>query len=142
MMKKPLQYIIIDDDQTNNLICSHVIKKFNSNAQVLLFQDPEEALESFLNKNEEKLIGKKQTVVFLDLNMPSISGWEFLEALEKNKPEILSHVEIYILSSSIEDFSEQLKRYPYLAGFLSKPLTKHNLQEIALTKGNSFRGFN
>lgn len=132
-MKKPQQFIIIDDDQTNNLICSHVIKKFNSNAEVILFQDPDLALESFLN-DEEKLNDKNQTVMFLDLNMPSMSGWEFLDVLEKNKPEILQHAEIYILSSSIEDFSQQMEQYPYMAGFISKPLTKDILQEIALKK--------
>lgn len=129
-MKGPEQYIVIDDDQTNNLICSYLLKIFNPKATVHLFNDPEKALQSLSNETGNINIHKK-TVIFLDINMPAMSGWDFLEELQKSNPDILQRFEIYILSSSIEDFSNERKEYPYLAGFLSKPLTKAHLQEIA-----------
>lgn len=128
-MKKQKEYIVIDDDQTNNLICNFLIKKFNPDAAVVLFDNPEIALHAFLS-NQEGLDSDKEITVFLDLNMPLMSGWDFLDELSREKPDILKQFEIYILSSSIEDFSSKKEKYPYLAGFLSKPLSKAHLQEI------------
>lgn len=128
-MKKPKQYIVIDDDQTSNLITSFLIEKFDPGSAVVLFDVPGVALRNFIDRKEE-LLRDRKTVVFLDLNMPLMSGWDFLDELSRKNPAILLQLEIYILSSSIEDFSEQRKKYPFLAGFLSKPLSKIHLQEI------------
>lgn len=132
-MKKQRQYIVIDDDHTSNMICSFLLKKFDPDANVILFEDPVLALQTILNNEEEKYKYSK-TIVFLDLNMPLMSGWEFLDDLKKNKPEILKQLEFYILSSSIEDFSNKRESYPCLAGFLSKPLSKAHLKKMEENK--------
>ena len=58
-----------------------------------------------------------------------MTGFEFLDAL-KNKIDFQKKLRIYILSSSIEDFSLQAGRYPFIQGFLTKPLKISHLEEI------------
>ena len=118
--------MIVDDDPTNNLICKMVIKKYDPQASVEVFQNPEAALDFILSED----LPDTKTLLFLDVNMPSMSGWEFLDQFrtyESKKQEVF---EIYILTSAIHDFSEEEKEYPMVANILSKPLRVNVLEEI------------
>jgi len=78
------------------------------------------------------LHGQEMAVVFLDLNMPIMNGWEFLDKLSKAKNEITMHYKLYILSSTINpDDQKKAKSNPLVSGFLSKPLTKEHLNMFA-----------
>ncbi|MCX2837619.1 response regulator [Salinimicrobium sp. MT39] len=127
-MKKPRQYIIVDDDRTNNLICEYAVKGYDPGAKVISFTNPEAALIHI--EKELKAEGQVPTVLFVDVNMPAMSGWEFLEELEKLDHGIKQKFTIYILSSSTEDFNEEREQFPYVADFLSKPLSKTSLEQI------------
>lgn len=128
-MKKPERYIVVDDDVTNNLICEYNIKSFDTNVDIELYTQPEKALESI--KEFDKTLKYTHTILFLDLNMPTMTGWEFLEAFEKICENIRAHFSIFVLTSSIENFDKEAARFPYVQGFYSKPLTKNHLQEIS-----------
>lgn len=69
--------------------------------------------------------------MLLDINMPLMDGWQFLEALQSQFPEVYDLTKIYIVTSSIA-FSdkERFQDFPKLAGFLSKPLNVDKLKEI------------
>ncbi|GHA34846.1 response regulator [Salinimicrobium marinum] len=121
--------MVVDDDPTNNMICEFTIKRYNKNAEIKLFTKPEVALSSI----KETYTGNKEnqdTVLFLDLNMPTMSGWEFLDEFNLLDPAVKDQFTIYILSSSIEDFQEEAKLYPDLNGFLSKPLKLDYIEEV------------
>lgn len=128
-MKKPERYIVVDDDVTNNLICEYNIKSFDTNVDIELYTQPEKALESI--KEFDKTLKYTHSILFLDLNMPTMTGWEFLEAFEKICENIRAHFSIFVLTSSIENFDKEAARFPYVQGFYSKPLTKNHLQEIS-----------
>lgn len=128
-MKKPERYIVVDDDVTNNLICEYNIKSFDTKVDIELYTQPEKALESI--KEFDKTLKYTHTILFLDLNMPTMTGWEFLEAFEKICENIRAHFSIFVLTSSIENFDKEAARFPYVQGFYSKPLTKNHLQEIS-----------
>lgn len=119
------RYIIVDDDPTNNLICRLVINKFRPGASVISYTSPKEAL-AFL-KAEKK---PQPSILFLDINMPIMTGWEFLDEFVSFNKEIKNQYTIYILSSSIEDFSDKEEQYPFLSGFFSKPLKIEYLKGI------------
>lgn len=125
-------YMVVDDDLTNNLICKLLIKKFDTNANITLFSKPEEGLayvkEYFNNSRDTELL--KPVVLFLDLNMPTMTGWEFLDEFVKFDPKIQSKFYIHILTSSIEDFTKEAELYPFVKGFLSKPLKMKDLNGI------------
>ena len=127
-MKKERQYLLIDDDATSNLICKLNIKKADPDAAVISFNDPEDALLCI----KEKCVSddKRVCILFLDINMPTMTGWEFLDKFQEFDPKVRSKFAVYILTSSIEDFSEEKKEYPDVADVLSKPITAGKLKKI------------
>lgn len=129
-MKKKHHYIVVDDDSTNNLICDFTIRRFDQHAHIELFTRPEKALLS-IEQEYTDTTEAKPTILFLDINMPSMTGWEVLEEFRKLEKEVRDQFTIYMLSSSIEDFSEEAEQYPFVAGFLSKPLKVERLEEIS-----------
>lgn len=134
-MKQPCHYLVVDDDSTSNLICDFIIKRFNSEAVIHLFTSPEEALQFMRDQNYTPETGI--TILFLDINMPTMSGFEFLEKFKKLKKEIRTQYQIYMLTSSIEDFSSRVEEFPMVKGFLSKPINLSYLEEISLELQNT-----
>lgn len=139
-MRKPEHYIIVDDDKTNNMICEFTIKGFDPHAVVKLYTAPEEALTAIKNiySQEGTMF---PTLLFLDINMPSMSGWEFLDIFKSYPEQIKKQFKIFILTSSIEDFSKEAEIYPFVSGFLSKPLKKDDLTKLVegLTEINGIK---
>lgn len=124
-MKEQRQYLVVDDDVTNNLICEYNIKSFDGQAKVRTFTQPELALNIL---SESDLGG--EVILFLDLNMPTMTGWEFLERFKNLNSEITESISIYILTSAIENGEENVGDYPFLKGFFSKPLCRSYLERI------------
>ena len=130
-------YLVVDDDSTSNLLCKLIIQKFDESAIVASYLRPEEALEYIL----EKYSGTNKpipTILFLDVNMPTMTGFDFLDKFLKYSTEIQQQFKVYILSSSMEDFSSQGIKYPFIADFLSKPLMISHLKEIHHQKIKAF----
>src|SRR5690606_3355158 len=119
----------VDDDSTNNLICDFIIRKFDKDAIINLFLEPETAL-SYIENTYSGNSGPLPTVLFLDINMPTMSGFEFLNEFNRFDLEVKQQFYIYILSSSMEDFTSKAIKYPIVTGFLSKPLRISTLEEI------------
>ncbi len=131
LKKNPRNYIVVDDDPTNNLICKHTIQRFDSETKVQLFEQPEKAL-SVIGNGHELATDYNPAVILLDVNMPTITGWEFLEVFSTFESAIKNRFVIYILTSSIEDFSSRAAQFPFVCDFLSKPLKKEHLHKIAM----------
>jgi CheY-like chemotaxis protein len=111
----------IDDDFINNMANERLLKKMNLLVESTNFLDPTEALHHLTTQNIE------YDLILLDINMPRLSGWEFLdkyEPLHKNIP-------IVMLTSSL-DPNDQKKAIAskQLSGFYIKPLTKETIEEI------------
>ncbi|HSP40491.1 MAG TPA: response regulator [Gillisia sp.] len=125
-MKKQ-RYMVVDDDTTNNMICEFTIKRFDREAEIKVFAIPEDALAAI---NVEYIPGSEpvSTILFLDVNMPTMTGWEFLDIFTQFDQCVKDQFTIFILSSSIEDFTEEARIYPFIQGFLSKPLKIANLE--------------
>lgn len=122
--------MVVDDNATNNLICKYTIRKFSEEADISIFTEPEEALD-FIKEGYGKKIGEGFTILFLDINMPYMTGWEFLDEFKGLNGEIQNQFIIYMLSSSVDERDkEKAKNNPFVSGFYSKPLTVQSIKEL------------
>ena len=129
-MDTNFNYMVVDDDPTNNLICRLMIKKFDPLAEIKLFSNPKEGLHFIENYVGDRI------VLFLDVNMPTLSGWEFLDRFMKFRPDIRDKFEVYILTSAIQNFRKEKEIYPFVKDILSKPLKEKYLMEIKIRSEN------
>ena len=122
-MKKNIQdFVIIDDDRVNNAICRRIINKAVPGTNVLTFNYPEEGI-AYIN-SISALPEENDTVLFLDINMPFLSGWEVLEALKDFPVSARQHLKIFMLSSFLDLYDkERVENSPLVSGFTDKPLT-------------------
>ena len=139
-MKSPSQFILIDDDPMNNLICKLTIEMTLGQTDVKAFVNPEHGLEYF--QNEFSKLKDTSALLLLDINMPIMSGWEFLEMFDNLSFDIKDRVRICILSSSIDDRDrERSYANKNVMEFLVKPLTDKDILRITspeLKKGKPF----
>jgi CheY-like chemotaxis protein len=117
---------LIDDDEVFTFLIKHKLDRAKGFDSVKSFLYADEALEEF-----KKLILEGTpfpSIIFLDINMPRMSGWEFLQSL-KNFNIDLSSTKIYIISSSSYSV-DQTKAKEYSVEYLTKPLTDENIEMI------------
>ena len=118
---------VVDDDEIYKIIIEKMISSSGLFDKVYLFDDSRNALEVLSNGEIPA-----PEIILLDLNMPHLDGWEFLDHLKEQQPELYSESEIYIVTSSISQSDQDRARsYEELKGFISKPITSKFLKEIA-----------
>lgn len=128
MIKKSIW--VIDDDPIYQIIINKLIKKSDFFSTANSFKNGKEAIDFLQNTIKEDRLSPPD-IVLLDINMPIMDGWEFLEALEILKPEIEKKIIIYIVSSSIavED-KNKAKKYTNVLGYISKPISIDDLIQL------------
>jgi len=130
MQQSPVQYkkvIVIDDDPINNMICEKMVQHAGFAEQVDSFLSALDALEWLKNAKENT----SGIFILLDINLPLMNGWEFLEQLEYLKTTHTMDLSIYIHSSSVSvDDQQKAKEHPLVDGFILKPLTLEKLTEL------------
>lgn len=123
---------IIDDDEIYIFLMKKSFAAMGIHQEVISFLNGADALEELLHlkNNQEDLPG----IILLDINMPIMDGWEFLNEFRKIQSENSSKIPIYIVSSSIanEDI-EKSKQYPEIIDYLSKPLELETIVSIIYT---------
>ncbi len=130
-------FILVDDDPLTNLLTKKVIEKNLEGAEVKDFDAPEFALEYIQTEFGHKQLEEKVTL-FLDLNMPTLTGWEFLDKYETFAASIKNQFNIYILSSSIDPCDiERAKLNPLVIDFIEKPINKDFLIKTFLSDRTS-----
>lgn len=120
---------VIDDDEIYQLTFKKVVKATGFNQQILIFSDGEEAINFLQNKanRSEEL----PDVIFLDINMPIMDGWDFMEEYILIKPRIGKQIIIYMVSSSVDVRDlERAKAIVEISDYLIKPVTKEQLIQI------------
>lgn len=116
-MKTPQRFIVVDDDPLNNLLCNSLIKKVFGNTDIKLFEEPEASLKYIQRAYDPG--SPIPTVLFLDINMPTMTGWNFLEVFKSFNEQIRQQFTIYILSSSIDhNDKDKAESNPSVSGFI------------------------
>jgi len=128
-MKSTEKICLIDDDEIYIFLMKKSFAAMGISNEVISFLNGADALEEIINlKNNQ---GELPGIILLDINMPIMDGWEFLNEFKKLHTENQKKIPIYIVSSSIsnEDI-EKSKTYPEIFDYLSKPVELETLISI------------
>jgi two-component system, chemotaxis family, chemotaxis protein CheY len=129
MARKGPIIALVDDDKIFQLTASKTIKSTEITETILQFLNGEEALQ-FLRKN----ISDPTTLpdyIFLDINMPYIDGWMFLEDYQDLKSKLTKPISIYMVSSSIDPRDiERAKANQDIKDYVIKPVTREKFLEL------------
>ena len=121
---------IIDDDDTYRYAIQFFLKRAEITESMEFFHHGKAALDSLV-----ELIGRNEKLpdlILLDINMPVLDGWQFLDEFEKLRPALNQEIKIYMVSSSIdEDDFSRVKKIDSVTGLIVKPITKNDIQKIA-----------
>ena len=123
--------MLIDEDEIDNIINQKIIESNNFSEKVQVFQTGSEALD-FLRSNA-KIAENLPDLIFLDINMPIMDGFQFLEEFEKLDTQILDKSKIIMLSSSISPRDiDRAASNRFVKKYLNKPLNSRYLQAITI----------
>ena len=121
--------LLIDEDRTNNLIIQKLTNNLDFTKELSVCSSGQDALNllSDLVVTNEAL----PDLIFLDIKMPEMDGWEFLKAYKRLKNTIKIEIPILIVSSSGNPRDKQKAvDFPEVKGYYEKPLTIAKLEEI------------
>ena len=128
-MKTIDSILIIDDDEVNNFICTRIIEKSEMTKNLITYTSAREGLE-FLEKQSQDG-GQFPDLILLDLNMPVMSGWEFLEEYKAFSGSVSKDVVLIVFSSSVyQDDIDRARSYSDVSDYRSKPITMDVLRDI------------
>jgi CheY-like chemotaxis protein len=120
-----LEVIIIDDDEIMIMIQKKMIINSSFNDKPLSFLNGKLGLD-YIEKDND---ADKLYFIFLDINMPVMNGWEFLDAL--NKTSFAGNVIVAVLSSSTNESDKQkVLQYTQVTSYLEKPINTQKLNEL------------
>ena len=123
------EMFLVDDDLFFRVASDVLIKRGIPELDIVQFENGLEAYQALVERVEN--LESLPKLLFLDLNMPIMSGWEFLEELKGVSSTICEQIQIYIVSSSIAPEDVNLfETYDFVNGYISKPLTLQDLEKV------------
>lgn len=123
--------IIIDDDPSHHLLAKALLKRYQYFEEFKCYTDPKTALIDLMDAYYSSYA--LPDLILLDLNMPGVSGWEFLEMFDNLRAMVSKDIPVFILTSSIDPNDKQRSsEYNAVKGFYSKPLSPEILKEVAI----------
>ncbi len=125
-MKKLNCVLLVDDDEPTNFLNKLTLKKLGCATNIVTVFDGQEALDYL----EEHKNSNTPELIFLDINMPLMNGWEFLEEYQNLKFNTNDPVVIMLTTSMNPDDEEKSKKFDYVAGFMNKPLNPDEINKL------------
>lgn len=128
-MTKPFIICIVDDDEIYQFTVTRTIERHNLARKILIFSDGEEALDFMIDNvgNNHNL----PDIIFLDINMPVMDGFQFMEEYVKLKPHVGKKVTIYMVTSSVDPVDvDRAKKISEISDYLIKPIKPDQLTSI------------
>ena len=111
---------LVDDQPIANFITKKLLALEGFEGNVEDYTDPEKAFQS--------IAGDKDALIFLDLNMPVMNGWDFLDAMKTNN---INHRTIILTSSTSKIDQEKAKEYSCVIKYMVKPMNKKKFSELS-----------
>ncbi len=130
MRNSPIRILLIDDDEITNYLSSEVLQFHFESVEINIVLNGEEAMKYLFDKIETNQL--LPDVLLVDINMPYMDGWEFLEILEASNKQVFSSIKIFMYTSSVyfEDINRG-KNNSLVTDILTKPLNQDGINEIS-----------
>ena len=128
-MSSSINVCIVDDDDIYQFTMIKTLKSLKLTNRIKVFSDGEEALDFMLDNlhNDKEL----PDVIFLDIDMPIMDGFEFMEEYVKLKPKLGKKITIYMVSSSVDPVDiDRAKKISEITDYIIKPITQDQLTYI------------
>jgi CheY-like chemotaxis protein len=120
---------VVDDDEIYTFTVTRIIARSEIAEKTIFFHNGRVALDFFIAnaKKQEEL----PDLILLDINMPVLDGWQFLDEYVKMAPRLGKKITVFIVSSSIdEDDYARARAFEVVSDFIVKPLTVEHLHDI------------
>jgi len=128
-MSKPHILCFIDDDEIYQYTIARSVRTHELAKKTLIFGDGEQAigyLTENLNNHEEL-----PDIIFLDINMPIMDGWHFMDEFISLKPRLNKQIVIYMITSSVDPIDyDHAKRISEISDYIVKPIKPEMLREL------------
>lgn len=134
-MKNKLNCILlIDDDEPTNFLSQMIIEKADCAAEIQIAYSGKQAID-YLTSQGTSASGQntypRPDLIFLDINMPAMNGWEFLQKYNSLEKEHQGNIVIIMLTTSLNpDDRLRSKDFHHVSGFENKPLTREKLETL------------
>jgi CheY-like chemotaxis protein len=120
---------IIDDDKIYQFMLTRLIKNNMLSERIVTFMDGEKAIQ-YLSENKANTKNIPD-IIFLDINMPIMDGWQFLEEYANIKAELKKKIVIIMLSSSVNPIDvERANKITEIADYIVKPIKSEELKRV------------
>jgi len=121
---------LIDDDYIHQFGMKRMIQRYQPSVGVIEFSNGLDAINYFKEPRQEEELPE---IIFLDINMPLMNGWEFMEEFATVRTTLAKKIDVYILSSSTDNQDiEKASANPGIAGYIVKPLNADTLKNLFL----------
>ena len=120
--------VVIDDNPTDHYIMQRLLHN-NFNCEQATYTFDGRLVLDYLEENKDT--GSLPDVIFLDLDMPQLTGWEFLDELETFNADAKKSVQVHIMSSSVRSADVfHSKKYACVNSFMTKPLSRELINKV------------
>ncbi len=126
---------LIDDDKVYQFTSKMILEATQLTSKIITFFNGQEAIDFFLAL-ENQHIDILPDVIFLDINMPILNGWNFLELFDKIYYSLPKKILIYVVSSSVDDSDmERSKSFACVTDYVIKPINKEKYRLLLSVLG-------
>ncbi|MBD1428355.1 response regulator [Sphingobacterium litopenaei] len=122
--------VLIDDNAIFRFIFENMVKNIeNITIDFISYENALDALGALTAQNQ--MNSKMPDYIFVDINMPYMSGWEMMDKIQEESYRFILTSKIFIISSShLESDKQKINQYPFILDYVQKPLNKEKLKEL------------
>jgi len=121
---------LIDDDKIYQFTATMILEATGLTNSIAAFLNGKDAI-NFLKDPNTTLNSQLPDIIFLDINMPVMNGWEFLEEFQQFSASLSQPIKIYLVSSSVDESDiNKSKKYPAITDYVIKPLNRDKYRQL------------